>query len=209
MNTETKFEPHIYIRNISTMLYNLELVEKNQSGENTEQHIIDDEKRSIELIINDIKYILPHAESELKNFYRDYPNLRKDGCKFISDKIIDIKKILTDEKISFKEQRLSELAKIEDMVETIFAQTIADITPTQKLKINAPAIVVYDLMRQLKRLPPIQGNTPILSQTNEQIAKFMTMYFEGFENKKIETIVKEISREQIIKKSRLEIKVLN
>ena len=55
MNTETKFEPHIYIRNISTMLYNLELVEKNQSGENTEQHIIDDEKRSIELIINDIK----------------------------------------------------------------------------------------------------------------------------------------------------------
>jgi len=197
MENEINFDSEGYFTNANSVLHNLLLVEsKPPAIDNSQQ---------VRLAIYNIENTLPHAINGLRQFYMLNPENRKFGYEYLINRISAIEKILTGTEVSYKVHRIRFLKIFSNEVENIFS-SFATPRLIDKLKINAPKNVVYDLLKQLK-ICCVDGTTPFLSQTNEQLAAFLIKHIDGFENGNIQTIAKEISREQSIMKTRIEIKI--
>ena len=107
-----------------------------------------------------------------------------------------------------QQERLEALNIFDNVIKRIFQKPIL-IQSATKLKINTNKNVFYDLIRQLKKEVSIEKGKCILTQTDEEIAKFIKDNIEGFEKLSLNTIIKEISRDQIIKGKRIEVKVID
>lgn len=188
MNSEQKFKSYYLCNNINSILYTLE----------TEINISSD----------DIEVALPNAIDDLERFKNSNLLTQNEIFEIINAEILTIKYRLNKGTLPDINERLEWLSIIEENLIGIFEQKGKEKQPKIQLTINAPANVIYDLFNQLMNNDnSIENGKPILSQSPELIASFLKENIAKFSETSIQTIVKEISRKQLIKKSRLELKV--
>ncbi len=165
-----------------------------------------DELKDIKFI-EDIEFTIKHAKSDLENLYDLKPKNREEIFNRLEYEIKETKRLVAEGELFGKEKRIYLLMIFSNIVYNIFKKAIQEV-PNFKLKINAPAIVIYDLIKQLKGLC-IEDKKQFLPQTNKQLAEFLKSYVEGFENLSISNISTEIGREQNIKKTSIKVKLNN
>lgn len=157
--------------------------------------------------VEHIKSFISSAKNMLWRIYDIHPNRREEVYNWLEYQIKEIKRILESNEIEYKGERLELLNGFSNIINEIFKKPIQEV-PILKLKINAPANVIYDLIKQLKPIC-IEDKNPFLPQSNKQIAEFLINYVEGFENLSITTVSTEIGREHNIKKSSIKVKQQN
>jgi|GEM_PF-1322304 hypothetical protein len=162
--------------------------------QNTNKQIIDIE----------VFQTIPHIEK----LYLSNPQYSEEIYNWFEHQIKDIKIYISKSELDNQQERLEALKIFDNIIKGIFQKPILIQSPT-KLKINTNKNVFYDLIRQLKKEVSIEKGKCILTQTDEEIAKFIKDNIEGFENLSLNTIIKEISRDQIIKGKRIEVKVID
>lgn len=162
--------------------------------QNTNKQIIDIE----------VFQTIPHIEK----LYLSNPQYSEEIYNWFEHQIKDIKIYISKSELDNQQERLEALNIFDNVIKRIFQKPIL-IQSATKLKINTNKNVFYDLIRQLKKEVSIEKGKCILTQTDEEIAKFIKDNIEGFENLSLNTIIKEISRDQIIKGKRIEVKVID
>jgi len=158
------------------------------------------------LDIKNIELTIPHAKIELSSIYDYYTDYREKVYSLLSYQIKEVQTEIEASDFDLKEERIKTLSVFHNIINGIFGKPI--VYESIKLELNLPKNVIYDLIKQLKNLT-FDGKTPILTQSNQIIAEFLINYIEGFEKSNIETVSKEISREQSLKKGKLEINKIN
>lgn len=167
----------------------------------------DENERKVSLQLYDIDNIIPHAKVGLANLYDLKPKQREEIYNWLEYHFKETKRIIEQNELAYLDKRRELLLIFWGIINEVFKKPIRE-TPITKLKINAPANVVYNLIKQLKPIP-IQDELPLLPQTNKQIAEFLINCVEGFENQSINTVTTEIGREQNIMKTSISVKRKN
>lgn len=167
----------------------------------------DANKQKVSLQLHDIDNIIPHAKAGLANLYDLKPKYREEIYNWLEYHFKETKRIMEQNELSYLEKRRDLLFIFWNIINEIFKNPIQE-TSITKLKVNAPANVVYNLIKQLKPIC-IQDELPFLPQTNKQIAEFLISCVEGFENLSINTVTTEIGREQNIMKTSISVKKRN
>lgn len=162
------------------------------------------EESKVLLVLHDIQNIIPHAKAGLEKVFDFQINNREEIYNRLEFHIKETNRIINENDLSFKDERLSILNIFSNIIKGIFRKPIQD-NPILKLKINAPHNVIYDLFGQLQEIVIVEQKA-FLPQTNDVLAEFIKKYVEGFENTSIKTIAKEISRKQEIQKTSLLVK---
>lgn len=165
------------------------------------------EKSKVLLALHDIQNIIPHAKAGLEKVFDFQINNREEIYNRLEFCIKETNRIINENDLSYKDERLSILNIFSNIIKEVFKKPIQE-APILKLKINAPANVIYDLIKQLKTIS-IEDSKPFLSQNNRQLAEFLVNYVEGFEKLSISTVSTEIGREQTIKKTSIKVKQQN
>lgn len=154
----------------------------------------------------DIANLLPLAITGLTQFINVNPFLRKEAYEKLKKDVSEIKDFLRNCTLPDINERMVWANSIEENAKNVFGYGKETQQSNLKLIVNAPANVVYDLFRQLKNVC-IDGSNPVLSQPYRAIAVFIKENIEGFDNISIESMEKQLTREQVISKSRLEVKI--
>lgn len=165
------------------------------------------EESKVLLVLHDIQNIIPHAKAGLEKVFDFQINNREEIYNRLEFCINETNRIINENDLSYKDERLSILNIFSNIIKEVFKKPIQE-APILKLKINAPANVIYDLIKQLKTIS-IEDSKPFLSQNNRQLAEFLVNYVEGFEKLSISTVSTEIGREQTIKKTSIKVKQQN
>lgn len=165
----------------------------------------DEDKNKVSLTISNIENILPHAKVGLTNLYDFKPNNREEIYNRLEYEIKEVRRLIDEKVVDLKKERLEILNMFQNIVREIFNKPLIN---TNKLIINANNSVIYDLIKQLK-VVCVNGKTPFLTQSNEEIAKFLINSVEGFEETSVNTIAKEISRKEKHINTKLEVKVIH
>ncbi len=208
MNDLLNFEEERYFGNIQTIFQSLLCMEDKPTMKNKAeiQQFKTDETEMVRMTILNIENIIPHAQNSLTTFFTLNPNLRKNGYQYLSNRISEIRKLLNENEVSFKEERLSYLDITIEMIDNVFSAKDNERHNVIKLKFNTPKNVLFDFLKQLKN-SYVQGKTPILSQSYKELAEFLISNVEGFEKYTVGNLSKEIPKIQIIQKDSLFIKV--
>lgn len=144
----------------------------------------------------------------LERLYHFNPEYREQIYNWFEYQIKEIRRVIKEDEFGKKTERFEALMIFENIIKNIFQKPIL-IQSSTKLKINANKNVIYDLFRQLKKEVSVQKGKCVLSQSDEEIAKFIIENLEGFDEVSLNTVVKEISREQVIKGTRIEVKTID
>lgn len=165
----------------------------------------DDDRNKVTLRISDIENIIPHAKSKLIQLCDIQPNSKDEVYNWLEYEMKEVRRKINDGNFELKEERLEILNIFQSLIREIFNKSIV---VTNKLIINASQSVIFDFIQQLKTIY-INGQTPFLSQTNEELAEFLINNIEGFENSSLNTITKELARKKEIKKAKLKVVKIN
>lgn len=202
MSNDT-FEKNRFFTNLNSILETLILVE---SENKTEEKI--EEENQIKKEITHINNFISHAQEGIRQFYNSNPELRERWYEYIIKRLNTIEELLEKHKPSYYEERKHWLFVIRNYINELFSSK-ENTTPVSKLHFNAPANVIYNLFQQLmNEESSIQKGQPVITQNATQVAHFLKSCIGNFENTSIETIVKELTRKDlIIKKDKLIVKV--
>lgn len=203
---ETELEYHF--TNFYGAVYHLHLTvsEEMKRRKGIERSIIE---RDVKNELSNIPLALPRIAGEFDNFCNEYITdieSRKEAAKQLISVVENTRQKLTNEDYEDKERRLSYLDSIEAIIYKVFAEVLHE-RPVMKLRINAPKNVVYNLIQQLKT-QTIEGTTPFLSQSYDELAEFLILYVEGFESDTTKQVSKELSRKTAVKKKHFRISTI-
>jgi len=195
-----KAELEYHFTNFRGAVYHLLLTvnEEMKRRKGTERSIIE---RDVRNDLSNVPLALSRIAGEFDNFCNEYitdVESRKEAANQLIAVVENTRQKLTNEDYEDKERRLSYLESIEAIIYKVFAEVLQQ-RPVLKLRLNAPKNVVYNLFQQLKA-ETIQGTTPFLSQSYDELAEFLIQYVEGFEKDTVKQVSKELSRKTAVKK---------
>lgn len=191
-----KIELAHYFTNFRGAIYYLTNTYKEEAGrrKGVDSAVI---KRDMKTDLANVPLALPRIAGEVDNFCNEHIT-DKELQKAAADELLSIidktRNLIEDGNYDEVEQRLSYLESIEAIILKQFSDVL-NVRPIIKLKLNASNAVIYDLFRQLRTVCTQNATTPVLTQNNAEIAKFLKLYVDGFENTELSTIENQLNRE--------------
>ena len=161
-------------------------------------------KDNMDSVVN-LKLQRDQVRRELCRFLDEHTSLTEEAYQYLDKMVQERKTVIDSSQIKQKDERLALLESVHTIATNVLQPEKAN--TFNKLTLNAPKNVIYDLVRQLKNIYLKDGR--LLPQSNEELAKFIVANIDGFENVSVSTVSRELGREQDVRKDKLKVSRTN